>query len=175
MLEIVAELESAGKHLQHFSRELARFFRNLLVSRIAGKTTRLIAASPEEQDRLREIAGRFSEEDLTRWLQLTLEIYQQLQYSLQPRLHLELGLLRLVHAGRIKPIEEMLKELGGQAPPAAKTPPPARTPPPPSPPPARSVAPSPAPVPAGGGPTAPAAGPLKERLMSASNRLAGPR
>jgi len=34
-----------------------------------------------------------------------------LQYSLQPRLHLELGLLRLVHAGRLKPIEEALREL----------------------------------------------------------------
>lgn len=134
MLEIVAELESAGKHMQHFSRELARFFRNLLVARIAGKTTRLIAASPDEQDRLRAIAERFSEDDLTRWLQLTLETYQQLQYSLQPRLHLELGLLRLVHAGRMKPIEEALKELGPApvapsrsappkvAPPAAKAP-----------------------------------------------------
>ncbi|MBI5084151.1 MAG: DNA polymerase III subunit gamma/tau [Acidobacteria bacterium] len=125
MLEIVAELESAGKNLQHFCRELARFFRNLLVARIAGKDTRLIAASGPEQARLRETAGRFSEEDLTRWLQLTLDIYGQLQYSLQPRLHLELGLMRLVHAGRMKPIEEALKELASGAPAA---PPPASRP-----------------------------------------------
>ena len=114
MLEIVAELERAGKNFQHFCRELARYFRNLTVAKIAcadGKPTRLIAAGDVEQEHLREIAAKFSEEDLTRWLQLSIDIYGQLQYSLQPRLHLELGLLRLIHAGRLKPIEEALREL----------------------------------------------------------------
>jgi len=36
-----------------------------------------------------------------------------MQFSLQPRLHLELGLLRLVHAGRIVAIEEALANAGG--------------------------------------------------------------
>jgi DNA polymerase-3 subunit gamma/tau len=114
MLEIVAELERSGKNFQHFCRELARYFRNLTVAKIAcadGKPTRLIAAGDIEQSHLREIAAKFSEEDLTRWLQLAIDIYGQLQYSLQPRLHLELGLLRLVHAGRLKPIEDALREL----------------------------------------------------------------
>ena len=114
MLEIVAELERSGKNFQHFCRELARYFRNLTVAKIAcgdGKPTRLISAGDIEQSHLREIAAKFSEEDLTRWLQLSIDIYGQLQYSLQPRLHLELGLLRLVHAGRLKPIEEALREL----------------------------------------------------------------
>jgi DNA polymerase-3 subunit gamma/tau len=114
MLEIVAELERSGKNFQHFCRELARYFRNLTVAKIAcgdGKPTRLISAGDVEQSHLREIAAKFSEEDLTRWLQLSIDIYGQLQYSLQPRLHLELGLLRLVHAGRLKPIEEALREL----------------------------------------------------------------
>lgn len=118
MLEIVAELESAGKNLQQFCREMARYFRNLLVAKITGKETRLIPAAAPEQARMRDTSAQFSEEDLTRWLQLTLELYGQLQYSMQPRLHVELGLMRLVHAGRIKPIEEALKELaaGGGAP-----------------------------------------------------------
>ncbi len=114
MLEIVAELERSGKNFQHFCRELARYFRNLTVAKIAcadGKPTRLIAAGDIEQSHLREIAAKFTEEDLTRWLQLAIDIYGQLQYSLQPRLHLELGLLRLVHAGRLKPIEDALREL----------------------------------------------------------------
>ncbi len=113
MLEVVDELERNGHHLQHFSRELARYFRNLLVSRIVGADTRLIAASAAERQKLAEIASRFSEEDLTRYLQLTLDIYQDLQTSLQPRFHLEIGLVRLVQAGRLLPIEEALAGLGG--------------------------------------------------------------
>ena len=35
MLEVVDELERNGHNLQHFSRELARYFRNLLVERIS--------------------------------------------------------------------------------------------------------------------------------------------
>jgi len=124
MLEIVAELENSGRNLQYFCRELCRYFRNLLVARIAGAQTRLIAAPASEQARLRETAARFREEDLTRWLQLSLDMYSQLQYSLQPRLHLELGLLRLLHAGRLKPIEEVLGALsaGGSAPAASSGP-----------------------------------------------------
>jgi DNA polymerase III subunit gamma/tau len=115
MLEVVNELERNGQNLQHFSRELARYFRNLLVARIAGSGTRLIAASAAERGRLAETAGQFSEEDLTRYLQLSLDLFRDLQFSLQPRFHLELGLLRMVEAGHLAPIEEALASLGGGA------------------------------------------------------------
>jgi DNA polymerase-3 subunit gamma/tau len=59
-------------------------------------------------------AAGFSEEDLTRYLNLSLELYKNLQYSLQPRLHLELGLIKLVQAGRLQSIEDALAGLGTQ-------------------------------------------------------------
>jgi DNA polymerase III subunit gamma/tau len=116
MMEIVQNLESTGQSLQHFCRELARYWRNLLVARISGQWTRLIAASEHEQAALRETAQQFSEDDLTRFLNLTLATYQDLQTSLQPRLHLELGLVKLVHAGRLKTIEQALADLGPSEP-----------------------------------------------------------
>jgi len=129
MLEVVDELERNGHNLQHFSRELSRYFRNLLVTRVAGTDTRLVAASAAQREKLGKIAGGFSEEDLTRYLQLSLDLFKDLQYSLQPRFHLEIGLVRLVQAGRLLPIEQALAGLGpavrtapsaqAQAPPAA--------------------------------------------------------
>src|SRR5450755_4222760 len=113
MLDVVDELERNGQNLQHFSRELSRYFRNLLVAKIAGGETRLIAASAGERTSLAETGARFSEEDLTRYLQLTLDLFRDLQFSLQPRFHLELGLLRMVQAGRLLPIEEALAGMGG--------------------------------------------------------------
>jgi DNA polymerase-3 subunit gamma/tau len=112
MLEVVDELERNGHNLQHFSRELSRYFRNLLVARISGAETRLIAASAEQRARLAEVAAQFSEEDLTRYLQLSLDLFRDLQFSLQPRFHLEIGLVRLVKAGRLLPIEQALADLG---------------------------------------------------------------
>jgi DNA polymerase-3 subunit gamma/tau len=112
MLEVVAELEANGRSLQHFARELARYMRNLLVVKIEAGSTRLVGASEGEQKRMLETASSFREEDLTRYLKLTLDLFRDLQSSLQPRLHLEMGLLRMVHAGRLQPIEEALAALG---------------------------------------------------------------
>jgi DNA polymerase-3 subunit gamma/tau len=122
MLQVVDELERNGHNLQHFSRELARYFRNLLVARIAGAETRLIATSAAQRERLAQIAAGFTEEDLTRYLQLSLDLFSDLQTSLQPRFHLEMGLVRLVQAGRLLPIEEALASMsegGKSAPPTA--------------------------------------------------------
>jgi DNA polymerase-3 subunit gamma/tau len=162
MLDLVMDLERNGRSLQHFCRELARYFRNLLVAKVAGANTRLIAASAREQERLTEVAGGFSEEDLTRYLQLTLDLFKDLQFSLQPRLHLEIGLLRLIQAGKLVPIEEALADLGsGGAPPT-----PSRKPPPPSnpqPPIAKPQASNPQPLTAN-----PQSGPWRDRLHAAA-------
>src|SRR5882724_11623288 len=136
MLAIVEDLERNGSNLQHFSREVARYFRNLLVAKVGD--VKLIPASAQERERLSEIAGPFSEEDLTRYLQLSLDLFSDLQASLQPRFHLELGLIRMVQAGRLIPIEEALAGLG-PAPPRPTNPPPAA--------PVASTTPQPAPAP----------------------------
>jgi DNA polymerase-3 subunit gamma/tau len=134
MLGLVDELERNGGSPQHFSRELSRYLRNLLVTKIAGGDSRLIAASQSERRQMAAIAGTFTEEDLTRYLQLSLDLFRDLQFSLQPRFHLEIGLLKMVQAGKLVSIEEALSRLPAVAPvpaapanlarPAAPQPPP---------------------------------------------------
>jgi DNA polymerase-3 subunit gamma/tau len=148
MLEVVAELEANGRSLQHFARELARYMRNLLVVKIEAGSTRLVGASEGEQKRMLDTAASFREEDLTRYLKLTLDLFRDLQSSLQPRLHLEMGLLRLVHAGRLQPIEEALAALGPSGPVSAPKVSPQRTP-------------------AAPAPKAPSSGSLRSRLHAA--------
>jgi DNA polymerase III subunit gamma/tau len=168
MLDVVMELERNGRNLQHFCRELARYFRNLLVVKVAGVNTRLIAATPQEQERLAEIAAPFAEEDLTRYLQITLDVFKDLQVSLQPRLHLEIGLLKLVQAGRLTGIEEELARLGGESPGGGSPKPVAAKPaasriPAAAPPPPVSLPPAPAPI--------QASGDLRDRLHAALTEL----
>jgi DNA polymerase-3 subunit gamma/tau len=116
MLALVDELERNGGSPQHFSRELSRYLRNVLVTKIAGEGTRLIAASPSERAAMKGIAAAFGEEDLTRYLQLSLDLFRDLQFSLQPRFHLEIGLLKMVQAGKLVGVEEALASLGNAAP-----------------------------------------------------------
>ncbi len=99
--------------------------------------------APRSARNWREIAGGFSEEDLTRYLQLSLDIFSDLQTSLQPRFHLEIGLVRLVQAGRLMPIEEALAGLSPRACPATpqRLPPRRRSSAAPAPPPPRHAVP----------------------------------
>ena len=114
VLSLVDELERNGGSPQHFSREISRYLRNLLVTRISGADSRLVTASPSERAEMARIAATFSEEDLTRYLQLALDLFRDLQFSLQPRFHLEIGLLKMVQAGKLISIEDALASIGTQ-------------------------------------------------------------
>lgn len=111
VLALVDDLERNGGSPQHFSRELSRYLRNLLVVRISGADSRLVTASPAERAEMARIAAAFTEEDLTRYLQLGLDLFRDLQFSLQPRFHLEIGLLKMVQAGKLIAIEDALASL----------------------------------------------------------------
>src|SRR5246127_5104502 len=118
-LGLVHRLITDGQNLQHFCREAIRHFRNLLVARVCGADSDLITAPPDERPRLAEQAARFTEEDLTRFFQLLLATDDDLRRKPDPRLHLELGLLKLVNAQRLAPLEEILADLRDEPPRAA--------------------------------------------------------
>ena len=130
MLEIADRIFSEGRNPQHFIGELTRQFRNLMVMKVSGTDTRLVAAGEGERRRAAEALENFSREDLTRYVQLLLDLYRDLQHAPQPRFRTEIGLLKLVYAGQLRPIEEALSTLnGGAAPGAGSTPPAAKAPP----------------------------------------------
>ena len=114
-LSLIHRLLAEGQNLQQFCRELLAHFRNLLVVRVCGADSELVAAPAEERPRLARAAAGFSEEDLTRFFQIVLVTEDDLRRKPDPRLHLEIGLLRLVNAARLAPLEEALAELSGLA------------------------------------------------------------
>jgi DNA polymerase-3 subunit gamma/tau len=121
-LGLVHRLLKDGQSLQHFCREAIRHFRNLLVVRVCGADSELVAAPKDERAKLAEHAAKFGEEDLTRFFNILLETDDDLRRKPDPRLHLELGLLRLINAQRLAPLEELLAEMRGDVRPARTTP-----------------------------------------------------
>ena len=115
-LGLVHRFQAEGRNLQHFCREAIRHIRNLLVARVSGADSDLIAATPEQRPEIGRAAAIFGEEDLTRFFQILLETDDDLRRKPDPRLHLEMGLLRLVNAARLAPLEELLSELNGETP-----------------------------------------------------------
>jgi DNA polymerase-3 subunit gamma/tau len=131
VLEMVSELAGEGYELTHFAGEYVRYIRNLMIARNCGEASPLLQVPTDERATLGHLAGLFSEEDLTRFFQILLRTEGELRYSLAPRFHLEMGLLKLVHARRLASLESLLAQLGQSGPPAKASPaaPPASGPP----------------------------------------------
>ena len=110
VLTLVEDLIRAGFDPRHFCREAIQHIQNLMILRVAGKDSELLELPPGEIERLAETATHFSEEDLVRFFHLLARTDSDLKWSTHPRLHLELGLVRLVQASRLMSIEEFLSD-----------------------------------------------------------------
>jgi DNA polymerase III subunit gamma/tau len=108
VLELVDRLMVEGHNPTHFARQMVRFLRNAIVAKVAGADSSLLQISSDEAERVGRVAEKFTEEDLTRFLQIMLRTHSELGYKHEQRFHLELGLLKLVHAQRLLPLEQIL-------------------------------------------------------------------
>ncbi len=114
VLRTVDRLLVEGQSAQHFARQMLRFLRNAMVAKVAGSDSPVLQISSDERARVARVAERFSEEDLARFMQIMLRTHSDLGYKQEQRFHLELGLLKLVHAQRLLPLEELLSGEAGK-------------------------------------------------------------
>jgi DNA polymerase III subunit gamma/tau len=116
VLDRVTQLTAEGYELGHFCGEFTRFVRNMMVARSCGAASPLLQVSNDERKALAELAKLFSEEDLTRFFQILLRAEGELKYSREPKFHLELAMMKLVHARRLASLEEFIAGMGGGGP-----------------------------------------------------------
>ncbi|MGO9340236.1 MAG: DNA polymerase III subunit gamma/tau [Terracidiphilus sp.] len=134
LMEQLNLLVNAGHSPSSLARQMVRYLRNALMAKLGGEQTELLQISGDERARAVRTALLFTEEELTRNLQIVLRTFDDLNYRQEQRFHLELGLLKLIHAQRLLPLEELLSgaaagpgNRGGSSSPALRTPtPPSR-------------------------------------------------
>jgi DNA polymerase-3 subunit gamma/tau len=120
VITVANQLLDAGNSPAQLARQFVRYLRNALIAKIAGigvdgvgadgVAGELLQISADEQRRAGRSASLFSEEELTRFLQVMLRTFDELGYRQEQRFHFELGLLKLVHLRRLLPIEEVLSQ-----------------------------------------------------------------
>ncbi len=108
LMEQANVLMNAGHSPSSLARQMVRYLRNTLMAKIGGEQTELLQISGDERARVARTAMLFTEEEITRNLQIVLRTFDDLNYRQEQRFHLELGLLKLIHAQRLLPIEELL-------------------------------------------------------------------
>jgi DNA polymerase-3 subunit gamma/tau len=129
VITVANQLLDAGNSPAQLARQFVRYLRNCVIAKIAGigvdgagadgVAGELLQISVDEQRRAGRSAALFSEEELTRFLQVMLRTFDELGYRQEQRFHFELGLLKLVHLRRLLPIEEVLSQFpagGGSRP-----------------------------------------------------------
>jgi DNA polymerase-3 subunit gamma/tau len=124
LMEQLNLLVNAGHNPSSLARQMVRYLRNALMAKLGGEQTELLQISGDERARAARTALLFTEEELTRNLQIVLRTFDDLNYRQEQRFHLELGLLKLIHAQRLLPIEELLSGVGAARPavPASRPP-----------------------------------------------------
>jgi DNA polymerase III subunit gamma/tau len=176
LLEAVERLADHGVDYRNFVRELLLHFREVLLLKLAPPGSALLASLPaEERDRLRPLAEAFSEEDLLRVVEVLTDADTELRLAQDPRVTVELALLKLVQLRRLLPFADLVERVermaqgGAPALPRAAAAP-ATAPPPaaprsanPVPPPARPASPA---APAEAPPVPPAPGQLLDALAA---------
>ncbi len=106
-----------GYDLRLVCRELARVVRDLLVLSVdPSRASDPESAGEGERERLLELAGCFSREDLLRSFDLLTRAENDIRTAAQPRYHLEMALLRWIHQRKLVPIEELLQQAGSGQP-----------------------------------------------------------
>jgi DNA polymerase-3 subunit gamma/tau len=111
ILSLVEEVFVRGYDLRNFTRELTAYLRHLLVVKSGIIGSDMLGVTDVEVDCLKQLASNFSEEDLVRLFHLLAETEKEIKDSPHPRFQLEIGLVKLTHAVRLRTLDELIKRL----------------------------------------------------------------
>jgi DNA polymerase-3 subunit gamma/tau len=141
----VERLSSSGRDISYFMQDLSEHLRHLFVVQTLGEVPETFAVTAEHTDRLNAQADRFAQAEILRAIDLIARARSAVKDGAEPRIQLELALLKAVQPqadlsiqALLFRIEQLERRLEGSQPSgsAAPSPAPAAAEPPPPPPPA---------------------------------------
>ena len=103
----------SGHDLKLVCRELSRVVRDMMVLSVDPARAGDGELADDERERLTELAGRFSREDLMRAFDLLAKAELDIRNASQPRYHFEMVLLRWMHVRKLVPLSELMEQMGG--------------------------------------------------------------
>jgi DNA polymerase III subunit gamma/tau len=109
LLDIIEIVVDQGLHLQQFLRELLAQIRELLLVRLGLEDK--LSGSPEDRARVASQASHFTEQELIRIFDLLLDLENDLKWASEPRFYLEVACVKLTEMGRLRNLEDVIKEL----------------------------------------------------------------
>ena len=111
LLSLIDELYNQGHDLRRFYQDLVLYARHLLLAGLPHESRQLAAVADGEWEELTALARRVPEVHLHNLLTVLLQGEEELRRAGQPRLALEVLLLKLIHLEPIQPLNTWLAKL----------------------------------------------------------------
>ncbi|HYQ48419.1 MAG TPA: DNA polymerase III subunit gamma/tau [Thermodesulfovibrionales bacterium] len=111
LLEIIDNLSEQGTDLRAFARELAQFFRDLLIASVVKQPSAVLDLNEEELTAITQLVAASSEDQLTLLLSEVMKAETDVRNSSLPRMALEMALIRASFLSSLKPVKEIIENL----------------------------------------------------------------
>ena len=110
-LETIERLYLHGHDLRRFCQELAEHFRNLLVMKMSIEPQKLVDLTDAELTELKEQADKVSSSTLQQFFHFLLKGEEEIRRSSNPKLVLEMSLLRLTELPKVMDMDEVISQM----------------------------------------------------------------
>jgi DNA polymerase-3 subunit gamma/tau len=111
VLAQIDALAQRGLDLLHFSKALVELLRDLVVLRVSGPSTELVAMVEEERERALALSKRVEPLEIQRAFHAASLLVEDVARSPLPRMTLEMGLVRLAARPALRPVSELVARL----------------------------------------------------------------
>jgi DNA polymerase-3 subunit gamma/tau len=115
----------SGHDLKLVCRDLARVVRDVMILSVDPDRAGDGELAEGELERLTNLSGRFSREDVLRAFDVLARAEQDMKAAAHPRYHFEMALLRWMHVRKLVPLTELLDQMAGGGAPRGAPPVPA--------------------------------------------------
>ncbi len=111
LLDILDSIYDHGHNIKELYADLLEHFRNLLIVKMGKKVERLVELPAHEIGRMSDQVKDVSEMYLSRMLDMLFKEESAIQYSLQPKLALEMAFIRMFQAKPVLPVDILIEKL----------------------------------------------------------------
>ncbi len=110
-IRIVDALASGGKDISQFIKDLMVHYRNLMMTKVVAKCEEVIDMSLEGIEQLRKQSEEYKNDNIIRCINILSELEGEAKWSANPRILLEVALVRMCRAGGDSSLDGVLARL----------------------------------------------------------------
>ncbi len=110
-MKMVNDMVNDGKNLGHFIKSLTAHYRNLMLSKSGADLEYIMDSTEESIDQTKGQAGKLSMNEILRSIDILTKLEAQSRWATQPRIHLEMTLVKLMQPETDQTVEGLLARI----------------------------------------------------------------